>query len=84
MGQWEKAEQLKFSSPPTGTHRHMQHQQMLEDVHRFLTSMTWEPNEKEGGGITWIELMAMFEATGNNWAQTKEGERDRLKSAKKY
>ena len=45
--------------------------------------MPWEPNEQAGRGITWVELLALYELAGYNWEGTKEQEQNRLVKAKK-
>jgi len=53
--------------PPTkGKHRFAHCQVLYEEVHDFLAGRKWAPAQvdSECGGITWVELFALFDMSG--------------------
>ena len=78
--------------PPTkGKHRFSHCQAFYEEVHAFLKVRAWAPaqTDSEIAGVTWIELFALFDITGNrseagqhvkNPAAIKRAEKRRAKA----
>ena len=55
---------------------------MLDDMHGFLRKQNWKLAEQEDPvGITWIELLALFEVTGSCMRQSALGVKKQLEEA---
>ena len=69
-----------FLPPPRGKHRYSSHQSLVQDIHRFLTTIPMEPCEENAtdkeknsvAGTTWLELFCIFDLMGFNTECTKE------------
>lgn len=70
-----RPKRLRLLPPPRGKHRYMNHQPLVEDIHRFLAHVLMdigeEPDDIEEG-TTWIELFCCFDILGFNSQQTEE------------
>ena len=64
---------IEISQPTMGKHKFMHCQVLYEQVHAFLVNRKWAPvsNDDEVSGITWIELFALFDFTGE---RTEKGQ----------
>ena len=64
---------IEIIQPTKGKHRFMHCQVLYEQVHAFLENRKWAPvsNDDEVSGITWIELFALFDLTGE---RTEKGQ----------
>ena len=64
---------IEIVQPTKGKHRFMHCQVMYEQVHAFLGHRKWAPvsSDDEASGITWIELFALFDLTGE---RTEKGQ----------
>ena len=58
---------LKIISPTKGKHKFAHCQVLYEEVHAFLKKRKWAPirTDIEVAGITWTELFALYDLTGN-------------------
>jgi hypothetical protein len=56
---------LVYRPPPIGCHKFQQHQEVVNDVHDYLTSLRWtlEDNSSQAG-VSWLELLILFELRG--------------------
>ena len=81
-GDKDKARRLHCNKPPSGKHQHAQHQKKLDEIWTFITGMDWEVCDSTNGiGISWIELMVLFEIGGHCEQHTTEGHTTRLREA---
>ena len=65
---------LETIAPSRGTRRFADCQVLYEEVHAFLRKRKWASVQidTEVAGITWVELFALFDVTGN---RSEEGQR---------
>ena len=64
---------IETISPTKGKHRFSHCQTLYEEVHAFLKKRNWAPvsEDSEVSGITWMELFALYDTTGN---RTEKGQ----------
>jgi len=62
----EEYQSLSLIPPTKGKHRFAHCQVLYEEVHVFLTERRWAPAQvdSEFGGVTWVELFALFDLGG--------------------
>ena len=58
------ARTLKLKTTPTGTHKHHKHDHHLKAIRDFLGHTRWDLTDETAPGITWIDLLAGYEAYG--------------------
>ena len=55
-----------------------EHRESLSLV-EFLSAQKWHlAEDHKDKGISWTELLILYEITGFKWSQTKEGQREQL------
>ena len=69
----EEYQCLRLIPPTKGKHRFAHCQILYEEVHAFLAERLWAPAQvdSECGGITWVELFALFDTGGK---RSEEGQ----------
>ena len=70
---------LKMPPPTIGVHRFTCYKGLYRDIHKFLANRSWTPTAEQStiSGITWLELLVLFDVSG---ARTAKG--DHVKDAK--
>ena len=58
---------IETITPTKGKHRFSHCQTLYEEVHAFLKKRSWAPvsEDSEVSGITWMELFALYDITGD-------------------
>ena len=78
----EPQRRLKVLPPPRGDHKYSMHQQLLEDIARYINAQLWIlPEPEVPARTTWHEILAHFQLSGYDIRATIEGERQRLAKA---
>ena len=65
--------ELKIMQPPRGNHQYKSQMSQLCGIAEFLSALRWElATEERPGGISWIELYAIFQLSGWDWHYTRD------------
>ena len=79
MVQEQESEKLLFTPPPKNNHRYQGDQQKLQDIYAFLANTKWKTcTEEQPHGATWFELFVVWEQSGYNKEQTRQGQEEQL------
>lgn len=67
-------ERICINQPPIAIHRYAKDQKELCCIAHFLNCQAWSPcSEETPAGITWLELMLMYELGGYSHRQSAQG-----------
>ena len=80
----QPARKLKFSTPPPNFAKDSEQHTEMVQIAAFLNSQEWHlASSLEQKGISWTELLILYELSGYKFAQTKEGIAEELNQARK-
>ena len=79
MAEEQNLEELIFAPVPNAEHRFQEEQQQMQDIHSFLSKLKWDIyTGRQPHDVTWLELFIIWEQSGYNKEQTRQGQEEQL------